>query len=125
MGKSLKEKLDALPGARRDRILAEADRLRAEYLTLQELRKAKKLAQTQLAEILDIRQAAIVQIEKQNDLMLSILRSHVEAMGGKLSLTVEFPDRAPVSLESFGDTNEEPPRKRTAENASARMEMQK
>lgn len=124
MGKSLKEKLDALPGAQRDRILAEADRLRAEYLTLQELRKAKKLAQTQLAEILDIRQAAIVQIEKQNDLMLSILRSHVEAMGGKLSLTVEFPDRAPVSLEGFGDT-EEPPRKRTAENASARMEMQK
>lgn len=47
MGKSLKEKLDALPEARRDRILAEADRLRAEYLTLQELRKAKKLAQTQ------------------------------------------------------------------------------
>ena len=117
MGKSLKEKLDALPEARRDRILAEADRLRAEYLTLQELRKAKKLTQTQLAEILDIRQVAIVQIEKQNDLMLSILRSHVEAMGGKLSLTVEFPDRAPVSLEGFGDT-EEPPCKRTAENAS-------
>ena len=117
MGKSLKEKLDALPEARRDRILAEAARLRAEYLTLQELRKAKKLTQTQLAEILDIRQAAIAQMEKQNDLMLSILRSHVEAMGGKLSLTVEFPDRAPVSLEGFGDT-EEPPRKRTAENAS-------
>ena len=117
MGKSLKEKLDALPEARRDRILAEAARFRAEYLTLQELRKAKKLTQTQLAEILDIRQAAIAQMEKQNDLMLSILRSHVEAMGGKLSLTVEFPDRTPVSLEGFGDT-EEPPRKRTSENAS-------
>ena len=99
MGKSLKEKLDALPEARRDRILAEADRLRTEYLALQELRKAKKLIQTQLAEILDIHEVTIAQ------------------MGGKLSLTVEFPDRAPVSLEGFSDT-EEPPRKRPTENAS-------
>ena len=37
------------------------------------------------------------------------LRSYVNAMGGKLSLIVEFPDQTPVSLEGFGDT-EEPPR---------------
>ena len=117
MGKSLNEKLDALPEARRDRILDEVDRLRAEYLTLQELRKAKKLTQTQLAEALNVRQTTIAQMEKRSDLMLSTLRSYVEAMGGTLSLMVEFPNRAPVSLEGFGDT-EEPPRKRTSENAS-------
>ncbi len=39
---NLKKKLDALPQARCEQILAEADRLHAEYLTLQELRKAKK-----------------------------------------------------------------------------------
>ena len=117
MGKSLNEKLDALPEARRVRILDEADRLRAEHLTLQELRKAKKLTQTQLAEALNVRQATIAQMEKRSDLMLSTLRSYVEAMGGTLSLMVEFPNRAPVSLEGFGDT-EKPSRKRTSENAS-------
>ena len=47
MGKSLTDKLNELPGARRDR-------LHAEYLTRQQLRKAKKLTQTQLAETLNI-----------------------------------------------------------------------
>ncbi len=117
MGKSLNDKMNELPGARRERILAEADRLHAEYLTLQELRKAKKLTQVQLAEVLNIRQATIAQMEKRSDLMLSTLRSYVEAMGGKLSLMVEFPDRAPVSLEGLGDT-EEPPRKRADQHVS-------
>ncbi len=116
MDKSLTDKLNELPDARRERILAEADRLHAEYLTLQELRKAKKLTQTQLAETLNIRQATIAQMEKRSDLMLSTLRSYVEAIGGKLSLMVEFPDRAPVSLEGFGNT-EELPRKRPDERA--------
>lgn len=117
MGKSLNDKMNELPAVRRERILAEADRLHEEYLTLQELRKAKKLTQVQLAEALNIRQATIAQMEKRSDLMLSTLRSYVEAMGGKLSLMVEFPDRAPVSLEGLGDT-EEPPRKRTDERMS-------
>ena len=104
--------------ARRDRILAGADRLHAESLTLQELRKAKKLTQMQLAETLNIRQATIAQIEKRSDLMLSTLRSYVEAMGGKLSLMVEFPHGAPVSLEGFGDS-EEPPCKRPDEHESS------
>lgn len=117
MGTSLNEKLDDLPEARRKRVLAEADRLHAEYLTLQELRKAKKLTQAQLAEVLNIRQATIAQMEKRSDLMLSTLRSYVEAMGGKLRLMVEFPDRPPVSLEGFSDTDE-PPRRRRGESAT-------
>lgn len=117
MGKSLNDKMNELPEARRARILAEADRLHGEYLTLQELRKAKKLTQVQLADVLKIRQATVAQMEKRSDLMLSTLRSYVEAMGGKLSLMVEFPDQVPVSLEGLGDT-EEPPRKRTDKHAS-------
>jgi hypothetical protein len=42
--------------------------------------------------------------------MISTLRSYVEAMGGRLQLTVEFPDKAPVLLEGFGDADE--PRRR-------------
>nr|WP_272212326.1 XRE family transcriptional regulator [Marinicella sp. W31]MDC2878240.1 XRE family transcriptional regulator [Marinicella sp. W31] len=118
MGKSLKDKLNELPAKRRDRILTEADRLHAEYLTLQELRKAKQLTQAQLAEVLHIRQATIAQMEKRSDLMLSTVRSYVEAMGGKLSLMVEFPDHTPVTLEGLGDT-EEPRRKRANERMSS------
>ena len=88
MAQSLNKKLSELPAARRERILAETDRLHAEYLTLQELRKAMKLTQEQLAEMLKIRQATIAQTERRSDLMLSTLRSYVEAMGGKLSLAV-------------------------------------
>ena len=42
MVKTLNQKLSELPAARRERILTEADRLHAEYVTLQELRKARK-----------------------------------------------------------------------------------
>lgn len=108
MGRSLNEKLNQIPHERRQRILAEAERLHAEYLTLQDLRKAKMLTQAQLAESLKIRQATIAQTEKRSDLLLSTLRSYVEAMGGKLLLTVEFPDRPPVVLKGLGDT-ERPP----------------
>jgi hypothetical protein len=45
MGTTLKDKMKRLPRERRARIVAEADRLHAEYLTLQELRKAKNLTQ--------------------------------------------------------------------------------
>ncbi len=111
MVKTLNEKLSELPAARRERILSETDRLHAEYLTLQELRKAMELTQEQLAEMLDIRQATIAQTEKRKDLMISTLRSYVEAMGGKLSLTVEIPGRKSVSLVGFGDTAEQPRKK--------------
>ena len=121
MVKSLNDKLNELPKARRERIAAEAERMHSEYLTLQELRKAKKLTQTQLAETLNIRQATIAQMEKRSDLMLSTLRSYVEAMGGKLSLMVEFPDHKPVALEGFGDTETLPakPPVKDSDHASA------
>ena len=118
MGMSLNEKLNALPEVRRKRILVEADRLRAEYLTLQDLRKARKLTQARLAEVLNISQASVAQMERRSDLLLSTLRSYVEAMGGRLSLMVEFSDRGPVSLQGLGDT-EEPPKIRAAGRSSA------
>lgn len=104
IGKSLNAKLDALPEARRYRVLSETDRLHSEHLTLQELRKAKKFTKARLAAALDFPEATIAQMEKRSDLMLSTLRSYIEATGGKLSLIVELPDRAPVSLEVFGDS---------------------
>lgn len=121
MARTLQEKVASLNPARRARIKAEADRLHTEYLTLQELRKAKELTQAQLAETLGIQQATVAKYERQSDLLLSTLTSYVRAMGGNLKLTVEFPGTAPVVLERLGDTDE-PRRRRRAARDERRAE---
>ena len=122
MARTLKDKLAALEPARRAGVEAEANRLHTEYLTLQELRKAKDLTQVQLAQTLGIQQATVAKYERQSDLLLSTLSSYVQAMGGSLKLMVEFPGKAPVALEGLGEI-EEPRRRRSArsnEQAAAR-----
>lgn len=106
MGVTLREKIARLDPDHRAEIAAETDRLRAEILTLQDLRKARELTQVQLAETLGQRQVSIAKLEKRSDLLLSTLRRYVEAMGGRLSLVVEFPDREPVTLGGIGDLDE-------------------
>jgi transcriptional regulator with XRE-family HTH domain len=93
MARTLKEKMATLDPARRASVEAEADRLHTEYLTLQELRKAKEMTQVQLAKTLGIQQATVAKYERQSDLLLSTLTSYVEAMGGNLKLMVEFPGK--------------------------------
>ncbi len=68
----------------------------AEELNLREMRRLRKLTQARLSKKLKIGQEGVSRIEKRTDLYLSTLRSYVEGVGGKLSLVVEFPDRAPV-----------------------------
>ena len=114
---SLNDKLNSLRAERRARIVAGTERLHAEYLTLQELRKAKAMTQVQLAETLGIQQATVAKYERQSDLLLSTLTSYVRAMGGSLKLMVEFPGKAPVALEGLGDT-EEPSRRRRGRDAA-------
>ena len=94
-----------LPPGRRKRIEAETERLHQEYLTLGQLRKAKKLTQMQVAETLGVGQATVARMEKRGDPLISTLRGYVEAMGGRLELTVEFPGRAAVRLEGLGETD--------------------
>lgn len=114
MARTLKDKLATLDPARRASVEAEADRLHTEYLTLQELRKAKAMTQVQLAETLGIQQATVAKYERQSDLLLSTLTSYVRAMGGNLRLMVEFPGKAPVALQGLGDTEEPRRRRRSA-----------
>ena len=121
MARTLKDKLAALDPARRAGVEAEADRLHMEYLTLQELRKAKEMTQVQLAETLGIQQATVAKYERQSDLLLSTLTSYVRAMGGNLKLMVEFPGKVPVALEGLGDT-EEPRRRRRAAREEREVE---
>jgi transcriptional regulator with XRE-family HTH domain len=111
MARTLSDKLATLDTARRARVLAEADRLHAEYLTLRELRKARDLTQVQLAETLGIRQATVAKYERQSDLLLSTLTNYVNAMGGSLKLMVEFPGMPPVALDGLAATDASSPPK--------------
>lgn len=92
-----------LSPVRRKKIAARAAQLIAEELTLQELRRARKLTQVRMAKKLGIGQDGISKIEKRTDLMISTLRKTVEAMGGRLSLVAEFPDRPPVALSGIAE----------------------
>jgi len=62
--------MNELPENWRSSTIAEADRLEAEYLTLQMLCKAKKLVQADLPDILNVRQATVSNMEKRSDLPL-------------------------------------------------------
>lgn len=117
MPRTLKDVIASLPADQQEEIKAQASRLIEDELTLRDLRKAHKLTQKRMAEALSISQDGVSRIESRSDFLLSTLRAYVEAMGGKLRLVAEFPDRRPVTisgLDSLGtqeqDTRESAPR---------------
>jgi len=61
-------------------------------MPLNELRQARGLSQKKLADALHIQQPAIAKMEKRTDMYISTLRSHIEAMGGKLEVLASFPE---------------------------------
>jgi transcriptional regulator with XRE-family HTH domain len=103
-----------MPPERQAKIAARAKELIAEEMTLQDLRKAKKLTQEQMAAALNIGQDSVSRIEKRSDFLLSTLRTYISAMGGSLDLVVRFPDRAPVILSSLEDVTDAPAPTRSA-----------
>jgi len=90
--------IKSFPIERQQKIAKRTAELIAEELTLQELRRARAMTQVKMAKKLGIAQKQISEIEKRTDMHISTLRRSVEALGGKLSLVVEFPDRKPVKL---------------------------
>src|SRR5260370_399115 len=103
--RTLNDIIGKLPPARRQKVEARAQELIAEELTLQDIRRAHKLTQEQMATILHIGQDSISRLEKRSDMMLSTMRSYVEAMGGSLELVARFPKRAPVIITSIKDVS--------------------
>jgi transcriptional regulator with XRE-family HTH domain len=101
MGRTINEAIDLLPPDRRAKIEARAAELIAEELSLQELRKAMRITQAELAKRLGVRQDTISRAEQRADMLLSTLQSYVEAMGGRLALVAELPNRPPVRIKGF------------------------
>jgi DNA-binding XRE family transcriptional regulator len=98
LARKLDDVIQGLPLDQQQEIATQAARLIEEEMTLRDLRKAHELTQERMAESLHISQDGVSRLEKRSDFLLSTLRSYIEAMGGKLRLVVEFPDRKPVTL---------------------------
>ena len=103
MARSLNEIIAELPPERQADIEARYQELKEEVEGLRELRQIAGKAQAEIATALNIKQPSVSKIENQADMYLSTLRSYVEAIGGKLELTVKLPARPPVRIEHLGD----------------------
>lgn len=100
MAKKLDHLLAQLPAKRRATIEARA----GELATLKDLRQAVAQTQQDLAAALGVGQDTISRLEKRSDMLLSTLRRYVEAMGGKLELVAQFPNRPPVVIDHLAPT---------------------
>lgn len=90
--KTLREAIAARSPESQARIKDMADEMILET-GLQLLREEMQVSQKKLAELMGVSQPAITQIEQRgNDVKLATLKRYIEAMGGKLSLTVELPE---------------------------------
>jgi transcriptional regulator with XRE-family HTH domain len=69
---------------------------------LDELRKAREMTQTKLAETLGVNQGEVSKIEHRTDLYISTLTQYVEALGGSLEIRAVFPD-GDVRITQFED----------------------
>ncbi|EJN03520.1 XRE family transcriptional regulator [Phyllobacterium sp. YR531] len=103
MGRSITDVIASLPRDRQEQVEVRYQELRQEVEGLRELRQIAGKAQEDVAGALNIKQPSVSKIEKQADMYLSTLRSYVEAIGGKLELTVKLPSHPPLKLHSLGD----------------------
>lgn len=91
MSVNFKDLLQQLPEEDQQQIKEMADEMRTE-LKLYRLREELEISQQQIAALLNIKQPSVAALEKRgNDIRLSSIKRYVEAMGGKLNLSVTLP----------------------------------
>lgn len=73
-----------------------------ELPTLKDLRTDRGATQAHLAGRLGIHQTALSRLEGRSDISMSMLKSYVEALGGKLQIAAVFPDST-VSLSKLAE----------------------
>ena len=111
MAKPFKKLVEKMPLASRARVVRRSKAL-LEEMALQKFRQALDLTQTQVADVLNVNQAAVSKIESQSDMYISTLRRVLEAMGARLEIVAAFPDRR-VVIDQFS-SKPAPPRKRAS-----------
>ncbi len=62
-------------------------------MSLDELRKDRKMTQGKLAAAMQVEQSEISRIEKRTELKLGTLRDYIGALGGHIEVRAVFPDK--------------------------------
>ena len=95
-------------------------------MALDDLRNAKHLTQTDMAEMLDVPQSSISRMEQRADMHLSTLRNYVHAIGGVLRIQAVFPGEGTVVIDRFGEYEDRPylVRARAEGNGTYRLDAQ-
>lgn len=119
MAISHEEVLAGLSPEMRARVEARRQELIEEEMTLRDLRSVQHLTQERVAEILGVEQDSVSRMERRADMLLSTMSSYVEAMGGKLRLVAEFPNRRPYTVR-LGDLSEASPKPKRRRPTSLR-----
>lgn len=112
MTESLDDFMKDFTPAERAQVKARTAALIEEELTLRDLREAAHLTQERMAKLMGVEQETVSRLERRADLLLSTLSGYVAAMGGKLRLVAEFPNRQPVAIALADITGKESPRLR-------------
>ncbi|WP_370671089.1 XRE family transcriptional regulator [Pseudomonas putida] len=103
MYKTLDDVMAGLSPQRRDKVVARAGELLDEEMTLQALRRQLEITQEGLAERLDVRQGNVSKMENRSDMLISTLRTYLQAMGGRLELVAHLPGRPPITIKGLAE----------------------
>jgi transcriptional regulator with XRE-family HTH domain len=74
-------------------------------MRLDQIREARSLTQTRLAEALGVNQGAVSKLERRTDMYVSTLRGYLKAMGAELQIKAVFPD-GEVLIDHFEDVEQ-------------------
>ena len=74
-----------------------------EEMSLHQLRKARELTQTKIAEDLHIGQGDVSKLERRTDMYVSTLASYLQAVGADLEIRAVFPDGRAVKITQFSE----------------------
>ena len=73
-------------------------------LLLSEIRELAGKSQSQVADVLGIKQPSLSKLEKQSDMQISTLRRIVNVLGGELEVIARFP-KGTVKIDQFNQPN--------------------
>ena len=84
-----------------DELMTKASRARAKKrantilkrMTLDELRKDRKMTQGKVALAMKMEQSEVSRLEKRSEVKLGTLRNYVNALGGHIEIRAVFPDK--------------------------------
>jgi len=102
MAKNYRE-LRARMSAKAKEASEEEHRRLMDEMSLYQLRKARELTQTRIAEDLHMGQGDVSKLERRTDMYVSTLASYLQAVGAILEIRAVFPDGHSVKIKQFSE----------------------